>query len=366
MVESLIEEYLGRAPSKALPPWMVRKMELAACRSRHTQGPRLLGLVQVKCHPHKSSPCNVTVNGASRPRFFSSSTPVAKLRTQLFIIDFIDHLHHVSQHLELNDSELKQLQEKLQTLTDNTEPKHLAHYAVTIVLDITTTLALAYILEKQRSHTRFVRQFEQKGRRNGGQTLDAIKLNDLKIEKQKMEKRIRDEQRQKRLLEYENSRLDEKRKMEKDLRRTRHKEEREKANYRYKKDKERRHNKEEKRESYRRKKNKERKTRKEEEEETYRRKRDKERKTRKEEEEEETYRRKRDKERKTRKEEEEKERYRRKRDKERKTRKEEEEKERYRRKRDEERRQAEQIRELREVSVVEKSKSHIFSQLLPR
>ncbi|CAH0388463.1 unnamed protein product [Bemisia tabaci] len=34
MVESLIEEYLGRAPSKALPPWMVWKMELAACRSR--------------------------------------------------------------------------------------------------------------------------------------------------------------------------------------------------------------------------------------------------------------------------------------------------------------------------------------------
>ncbi|CAH0395711.1 unnamed protein product [Bemisia tabaci] len=154
-------------------------------------------------------------------------------------------------------------------------------------------------------------------------TLDAIKLNDLKIEKQKMEKRIRDEQRQKRLLEYENSRLDEKRKMEKDLRRTRHKEEREKANYRYKKDKERRHNKEEKRESYRRKKNKERKTRKEEEEE-------------------ETYRRKRDEERKTRKEEEEKERNRRNRHKERKTRKEEEEKERYRRKRGEERRQAEQ------------------------
>ncbi|XP_072153298.1 uncharacterized protein [Bemisia tabaci] len=34
MVESLIEEYLGKAPSKALPPWLVRKMELAACRSR--------------------------------------------------------------------------------------------------------------------------------------------------------------------------------------------------------------------------------------------------------------------------------------------------------------------------------------------
>lgn len=34
MIESLVEEYLGKAPSKALPPWMVRKLEIAACRSR--------------------------------------------------------------------------------------------------------------------------------------------------------------------------------------------------------------------------------------------------------------------------------------------------------------------------------------------
>ncbi|CAH0767801.1 unnamed protein product [Bemisia tabaci] len=86
--------------------------------------------------------------------------------SNMFHVKHIEYeLHQVPYDvtLQLNDDELKELKEKLETLADNSEPQKLAHYTVTIILAITTTLALAYICKKQRSQTRVVKQLEQRG-----------------------------------------------------------------------------------------------------------------------------------------------------------------------------------------------------------